>query len=209
MPRVETLQRSGRSLLVQFDDGSALRCDRDFPLGRRLRPGQEVEPAILARVRRQAARHDAERLALRWLALRARSRAALRRRLREHGIGEEVVAETLDALSERGLIDDRAFAEDWVERRLRTQPRSRRLLRTELRRQGVEPGLAEELTVSIDDEATALALAVEQRGRFAEEAWEAYRERAGRLLRRRGFAGDASERALRAAWAPPAPVGQG
>ena len=209
MPRVEAVRRAGRSLLVQLDDGSALRCDREFPLGRRLRVGQEVEPAILARVVRQAARHDAERLSLRWLALRARSRAALGRRLRDHGIGEDVAEETLDALSGRGLLDDRAFAEAWVERRLRTQPRSRRLLRAELRRQGVDAALAGELTASLDDEATALAIAVGQRGRVAGEEWEAYRERAGRLLRRRGFAGGASERALRAAWAPPAPAGRG
>ena len=131
MPRVETVRRAGRSLLVQFDDGSALRCDREFPPGRRLRPGQDLEPAILARVRRQAARHDAERLSLRWLALRSRSRAALGRRLRDHGIDGEVVEETLNDLAGRGLLDDRAFAEAWVERRLRTHPLSRRSLRAE------------------------------------------------------------------------------
>ena len=73
----------------------------------------------------------------------------------------------------------------------------------------IEAGLADELTAPIDDEATALAIAVGQRGRFAREEWDAYRQRTGGLLLRRGFAGGLSERALRAAWAPPAPVGRG
>ncbi len=208
MPRVEAVRRRGRSLRVDFDDGTSLRCDRDFLPGRRLAEGQEIEAAILTRVVWQAARHDAERAALRLLAVRPRSRTELRRRLRGAGIGEEVVEETLERLAEQGYLDDRAFAEAWVDRRQRSRPRSRRMLRSELRQQGVEADLAEAVTADIDDEATALAIAVGQRGRFAREEWEAYRQRTGGLLLRRGFAGGLSERALRAAWAPPAPVGR-
>ena len=209
MPRVDAVRRRGRSLLVDFDDGSALRCDRDFLPGRRLAVGQEVEAAILARVVREAARHDAERMALRWLAVRPRSRTELRGRLRGAGIAGDVAEETLGRLAEQGYLDDHAFAEAWVDRRQRSRPRSQRMLRSELRQQGVEADLAEAVTADIDDEATALDIAVGQRGRFDRDEWEAYRQRTGGLLLRRGFAGGLSERALRSAWAPPSPVGRG
>ena len=69
------------------------------------------------------------------------------------------------------------------------------------------------------EQATALAIAVGQRARVRlapvnddadredwGEAWEAFRKRTGGLLLRRGFASGTTQRALRAAWAPPAPI---
>ena len=219
MPEVVKVLRKGRAVHVTFDDGSELRCDRDFLPAHRLALGQSIEPVFLDRLTHQAGRHDAERLVLRWLVNRPRSRADLQRRLRSNGVTRDVADETLSHLAQQGYLDDHAFASAWVESRLRAQPRSQRLIRSELRAQGVDGGIAEEVTQDIDDDAVALVIAVGQRARVpltahdddAEgedwgEAWEAFRKRTGGLLRRRGFASGTTQRALRAAWAPPAPI---
>lgn len=213
MPAVRDIQRRGRALLVEFDDGSALECDRDFLPGQRLAAGQEIEAAILARLRQRAAGHEAERLVLRWIALKPRSRADLLRRLRGKGVDREIAQETLDHLAEQGFLDDHAFAQAWVESRLRFRPRASRMIRSELQAQGVNGAIADELTREIDDDATALAIAVDLRARFPaasaehpDEGWEQFRHKTGGLLQRRGFGHEAAERAMRAAWAPPAPA---
>ncbi|PZC49981.1 MAG: regulatory protein [Chloroflexi bacterium] len=219
MPQVVAVLRKGRAVHVTFDDGSELRCDRDFLPAHRLTVGQQIEPVFLDRLARQAGRHDAERLVLRWLANRPRSRVDLQRRLRNKGVTREVADDTLSHLAQQGYLDDHAFASAWVESRLRAQPRSQRMIRSELRSQGVDSGIAEEVTRDIDDDAAALAIAVGQRARVRlapvnddadredwGEAWEAFRKRTGGLLLRRGFASGTTQRALRAAWAPPAPI---
>ena len=203
MPEVVSVRRKGRSIDVAFDDGSALHCDRDFLPARRLAAGQAIEPPLLDRLRRQATRHDAERSALRWLGSRPRSRAELLRRLREKQVPEDVAREAVDGLAEQGYLDDRAFARSFIDSRLRFRPRSRAMLRAELRTHGVDGSLAQEMTREIDDLALARALVREQMARRNPprnaEDHTAFQKCLGALLQRRGFAHAVAATAIRQA----------
>ena len=63
----------------------------------------------------------------------------------------------LDRFSELDLVDDEAFAEQWVTSRHRTRGLSRRALGEELRRKGVSPEVILEATSAVgrDDEVAA------------------------------------------------------
>ncbi len=74
---------------------------------------------------------------LRLLAVRARSRAELARRLAAKGYSVEVADIALDKLAEVGLVDDAAFAEEWVRSRHTYSGRGRHALARELRNKGV------------------------------------------------------------------------
>nr|WP_324191570.1 recombination regulator RecX [Nocardia cyriacigeorgica] len=91
---------------------------------------------------------------LRLLAVRARSRAELAQRLAAKGYPAEVSEQALDRLAEVGLIDDAAFAQQWVRSRHTYSGKGRQALAQELRRKGVSqddaaPALA---AVTTDDE---------------------------------------------------------
>ncbi|WP_432421029.1 recombination regulator RecX [Nocardia cyriacigeorgica] len=91
---------------------------------------------------------------LRLLAVRARSRAELAQRLAAKGYTAEVSEQALDRLTEVGLIDDAAFAQQWVQSRHTYSGKGRQALAQELRRKGVSrddaaPALA---AVTTDDE---------------------------------------------------------
>ena len=208
MPEVASVRRKGRNVSVEFDDGSSLLCDRDFLPAHRLAAGQRIEAPFLDRLRAQAARHDAERSVLGWIAHKPRSRADLSRRLRAKGIPDDVATAALDSLGEQGLLDDRGFAEAWVESRVRFRPRSRAMIRAELRAQGVDSAVIEDVTDEIDDQALADTIAAAQIGRSLarhrdsdDDAWERVQKRTGALLVRRGFGSGVVHRALGAAWA--------
>lgn len=89
---------------------------------------------------------QAKEVCLRLLAVRARSRAELARRLADKGFAAEVSERALDRLGEVGLVDDVAFAQQWVRSRHVHSGRGRQALAHELRRKGV----------STDDAAPAL-----------------------------------------------------
>ncbi|MFD0364282.1 recombination regulator RecX [Nocardia sp. GCM10030253] len=74
---------------------------------------------------------------LRLLAVRARSRAELARRLAAKGFTPEVTETALDRLVEVGLINDAAFAEEWVHARHTFSGKGKQALAQELRRKGV------------------------------------------------------------------------
>jgi len=82
-----------------------------------------------------APRAEAREIALRRLSVRARSRKELAQDLKSRDVSPEVADELLNRFAEVGLIDDAAFAEEWVESRGHRSGAAR--LRQELRLKGV------------------------------------------------------------------------
>ena len=87
----------------------------------------------------------------------ARSRAELAAKLARKRVPPEVAATLLDRFEEVGLVDDAAFARDWVESRQASRGLARRALSVELRRKGVDSDVIAEAVdeVSADDEDAA------------------------------------------------------
>ncbi|MEU2123448.1 recombination regulator RecX [Nocardia niwae] len=97
---------------------------------------------------------QAKEACLRLLAVRARSRAELAQRLAAKGYTPEVSERALDRLGEVGLIDDAAFAEQWVHSRHTFSGKGKQALAQELRRKGVAQSDAAAAldAISTDDE---------------------------------------------------------
>jgi len=135
--------------------------------------------------------------ALRFLEVRQRSIAEVRRRLAQVGYRSELVEGAIERLLGLGILDDAEFAQTWVESRDRARPRGERALRRELQVKGIdraiidgsmearrpEPGSADDPDVTaaealIQRHASALARITDPRKR---------RQRAYVLLARHGF----------------------
>jgi regulatory protein len=78
---------------------------------------------------------------LRFLEARARSVAEVRRRLTQAGYREELVTGAIGRLGDIGMLDDEAFATQWVESRDRAHPRGEHALMLELRQKGIDATL--------------------------------------------------------------------
>jgi len=76
--------------------------------------------------------------AARFLEVRSRSVAEVRRRLTGAGYRSDLVQGAIERLLELGMLDDEDFARAWVESRDRARPRGERAIREELRLKGVE-----------------------------------------------------------------------
>lgn len=93
-------------------------------------------------------------VALRLLTAMPRTRHELEQKMAERDIPVQAIAVVLDRFEELRLIDDRAFAEAWVESRARSKGVARSRLKQELRRKGIsaqdlEPALEQ---IDGDDE---------------------------------------------------------
>ncbi|MBV8931157.1 MAG: regulatory protein RecX [Kutzneria sp.] len=103
--------------------------------------GSEQDPA-----------RKAQQLCVRLLTIRARSRAELGQAMDRSGIGSEVAELVLGRLDRAGLLDDSAFAEEWVRSRHTHRGLSRRALVAELRRKGVAEPVAAEAAAVVDED---------------------------------------------------------
>ncbi len=95
----------------------------------------------------------ARNICLRLLTERARTRHELADALHRKGVPEDAALAVLERFSDVGLIDDAAFAEQWVRSRHAGRGLGRRALAVELRRKGVAEELAGAVLETLDDEA--------------------------------------------------------
>ncbi|TVT02830.1 regulatory protein RecX [Amycolatopsis bartoniae] len=86
------------------------------------------------------------------LAIRARTKDELRQALRRKGFDEELSERLIGKLDSSGLVDDAAFAEQWVRSRHTTQGLARSALVAELKRKGVDGEVASQAAEEIDRE---------------------------------------------------------
>lgn len=112
--------------------------------------GPEADPESVAR-----------KILLDQLTGRARSRAELAKKLAQRNVPAEVAERLLDRFAEVGLIDDAAFARDWIEQRQSARGLARRALAQELRRKGIDEDTAQDALAEVeteDEEAAAREL---------------------------------------------------
>jgi regulatory protein len=146
-----------------------------------------------------AAYNAAMERAARLLAASSRSETDLRGRLAGAGYPADVVERVLGRLGELGLVNDFAFAREWIDRRMRARRLSPRALLAELEAKGVAPETAEAALAEsgLDEDAAAREWAARLSGKVSSRPLG---EQAGRLrdmLVRRGFSPEAAEGAVR------------
>ncbi|WP_330234388.1 recombination regulator RecX [Nocardia sp. NBC_00508] len=110
---------------------------------------------------------QAKEACLRLLAVRARSRAELAQRLAAKGYSPEVSDRALERLTHVGLVDDAAFAEQWVHSRHTFSGKGKQALAQELRRKGVpqQDVVSALAAITADDEESRAAELVRRKMR--------------------------------------------
>jgi regulatory protein len=149
----------------------------------------------------------AREICLRLLTDRARTRHELAQALHRKGVPDDVAEQVLGRFDEVGLIDDAAFAGQWVRSRHRYRGLGRRAIAMELRRKGVDDEIAGEALAEVDGEAEELRARqlVDKKLRTMTLAGPEERTAAARrlvgMLARRGYGGGIAYGVVRAALA--------
>jgi regulatory protein len=116
--------------------------------------GPEADPESVAR-----------KILLDQLTGRARTRSDLAAKLAQRKVPDEIATRLLDRFEEVGLIDDAAFAREWVSQRQEGRGLARRALAQELRRKGIDDEVARDALgeVAEDDEVAAARMLVRRK----------------------------------------------
>jgi regulatory protein len=183
--------QAGRSRKSDSRRAAQRGTDRQSPT-----PEPEADPVAAAR-----------EICLRLLTDRARTRQELSQALRKRGVPDDAANTVLERFDEVGLIDDAAFAGQWVRSRHTHRGLARRAIAYELRRKGVADEVAQEALTEVDansEEQRAREL-VDQKLRTApadtpEQRTSAARRLVG-MLARKGYSGGIAYRVVREALA--------
>jgi regulatory protein len=138
-------------------------------------------------------------LAVRYLARWDRTVAQMEQFLRDKGASPTQVTHTIGRLSDLRYLNDRAYAERWVDSRLARQPMGRERLKVELQAKGVpDPVIDEALSDALKhlDEDALARRALTARLRAGRRRMTSLQ--AARLLRQWGFDEDVVARIMEA-----------
>lgn len=135
----------------------------------------------------QQVNQDCINAALRYLSYRPRSEKEIELRLSRRGFDDSSIEGVLQNLKEQLIVDDRAFARFWRQNRESFSPRSRTLLKRELKEKGIAADIIDEELEEFDDEWSAYMAAQKKMKAFALLDCRDFRHRLGAFLRRRGF----------------------
>src|SRR3982750_3817142 len=94
----------------------------------------------------------ARKILLDQLTGRARSRSDLAKKLAQKNVPDEIATALLDRFEEVGLVDDAAFAQEWVNQRQEGKGLAKRALAQELRRKGIDDEVARAALDTVDPE---------------------------------------------------------
>lgn len=125
--------------------------------------------------------------AYRYLSYRPRSEAEIKHWLHRRGFADEMAEKAIAKLREQNLSDDFAFAQFWKDNRLSFRPKSKRLIKKELRDKKVASEIIDQVTEDIDDEEIAYKLGSSRMPALAHLDYPDFYRRLSSYLTYRGF----------------------
>lgn len=198
MPTVTLLEyqkRNKERVNVYLDDTYAFSLNQLDAA--HLRKGQQLTEVQIAQLRHRDEISKAVDSAVKLLSFRPRSTHEICERLRQKSYDSSVIELAVEHLQKLGYLDDRAFARFWIEERNRSKPRGERALRAELRNKGIaEPIVRELFDEIVDDDNAAYQAARPRALRLRGHTRQAFQQKIGSFLQRRGFGYDAIRSAL-------------
>lgn len=158
-----------------------------------LRIGLEIEAHVIEKIITADEEMKAKNYALQLLREEIYSKTQMTQQLQGQGYGENTVKTIITELIQSGHIRDKQFAEKWIQKRLRTNPRGKILLKQELIDKGVDRETAEKAIDEVkmeDEEALALQIAQKQAQHYKNLPIHTAKRRLHGYLARRGYDAD-------------------
>ncbi len=155
-----------------------------------LRIGLEITAEVIEKLIAADEAMRAKKYALDLLSESIYSKTQMEKQLDLEGFREETIEIIISELIVSGHIRDRQFAEKWVERRIKSNPRGRILLKQELVDKGVDQETAELVLSELKSEyekKLALQIAIKRAKTYTKLPEHVAKRRLHGYLARRGF----------------------
>ena len=146
---VEKRGSAGGKVIVIFSNGKRIILLRDTWLSEPLYEGDEIDPEKVASLQLRSDISEAKYKAFDLVSRAPHSIEGLKNKLRLRGHGETAIEKAVDRLIELEYLDDRRFAESWVQSRLDRYPSGKAKVFADLMQRGIHRELAQSVVSRI------------------------------------------------------------
>ena len=196
--RLAVQRKNPKRVNVYLDGSFAFGLYRDTAAW--LEVGQRLPDEKIKKLLDEDQKADVYVKAADFISYRPRTVFETRKKLEDEGFDETLISETISRLIENGLLNDKAFAEGWVEERKALKPSSKRSLQYELHRKGIPDHLIQSATEAVDDFQAAYEIAEKRLYRFEDLPKFEFRKKLGNYLAGKGFSYDVIADVTRKLW---------
>jgi len=183
--RLEPQKKNPQRLNVYLDGEFA------FGISRAVAPwlteGEQLTKQKIDDLKDRDQAESAYQRALNFLSYRIRSTQEIRQNLSKHQIEEEVIEQVLERLRQVSLVDDRAFAKQWIQNRNQFKPRGKRALSSELYRKGIPQSIIQDALEGLDEQTLAWKCGRKKVLHYQRLEKESFKKKLYGYLYRRGF----------------------
>lgn len=198
---IVSIKAKGNRYLIQLDNGKQLKYHKEVVIGSEIKKGTFLTDSLLKKITAKEQEIEAHESAIRLLSFRARSVKELTERLQKKGLSIGIIDKEIDRLHDVGLLNDLEFAKLWVaDRGNGRAPRSRQLLKLELRQHGIKDSILEEILDEIDDNENALQLARKKARSLTKLEKNVFQKKIYTSLKRKGFDYETIRRSVTTVW---------
>ena len=148
--RADRTGTAGERVELQFSDGSCFFVSEEDLREQGIAalewlPGLELSSAVIQHLKQRSLRRQVADKALDLLGRAPHSVFSLRIKLLRRGYDSRIVGEVLESFRDRGFLNDKTYAENWLRSRSERRPEGRAVLIAGLLRKGVAREIAEEV----------------------------------------------------------------
>ena len=190
-----------RKTVTISTDTEEVRVDGAFLSDHSIREGMEVADELWDSWLREWRSRRAMDTALRYLGYRSRTRAQMEAYLQGKDFPADIIGEVVEKLTGYGYLDDRRYAKEYMDSKLRERPMGRMRIKMALKERGIGDGAIEEALSDYGEEAEltqAIACLRKQMGLRKGKSPEIRKKQCCAALARRGFNWETIKRAWNA-----------
>jgi len=152
-----------------------------------LKKGCEISEEKISKLQHKHDRYEAYIISIKYISYRLRSRKEVEQYLIGKRFSPEIISDTITRLTDEKLIDDKAYAQSWINNRNKFKPRATTVLRFELLQKGIDKDIIETVLADVDDEVLAYKIVERKLGQWSKLTRKDAKVKIFNYLRRRGF----------------------
>jgi len=193
-------KRQQKRVNIFLDGRFACSLEAEIVIKEGLKNGQELSPNQIETLTKLNDFQRCLNAAIRYLGYRPRSEFEIKTKLLQRGFDNNTIEKVIDNLKEQGLVDDMAFAQFWKENRDAFSPRSRWLIKLELRQKRVPDEIMEQVLNTVNDDESAYRAALSKARNLPTTDYPRFQRRLGAYLKRRGFSYETINHTIKRLW---------
>lgn len=190
---VSSLKKKNSSVELFFEDGSSIVVDYGVVVSNGIRKNDDLSPNKIEYLLNRSEFKKIQNYAFRFLGLRNHSSLEIKLKLFKKKFPHDLVIEAVDDLLERNILNDRQFAQQYLEEKTAKGKYGPGKVKSELIKKGISREIIGDLFSKVDDTQTletAFQLAVKKQKSIKEKDFKKNKQKIFYYLHTKGFDSD-------------------